>query len=139
VTPPLWPTINAALNATAGLLLIAGFLAVRAGQIPRHRALMAWAFSVSCAFLLSYLLYHSVAGSVRYPGTGWMRTLYLTILLPHTLMAVTIVPFVLRLLFLASQDRFDEHRRLARWVWPSWVFVSVTGVTVYLMLYVIPA
>ena len=131
----LWPTINAALNAVSALWLLAGWRAIRAKRVAAHGWCMASAFATSTAFFVSYLCYHATVGVVRYHGVGWRRPLYRTLLLTHTLLAIVIVPLVLRTLFLAWQRRFDAHRRLARWSWPVWMYVSVTGVVVYWMLY----
>ena len=132
---PLWPSINAALNATTAALLIAGYLCVRRRRILAHRCCMSAAFLVSSAFFVSYLCYHARVGSVRFPGTGGIRTVYLGLLLSHTVLAAVIVPLVLRTLWLAARERFEMHRTLARWTLPLWLYVSVTGVVVYWMLY----
>ena len=130
------PTVNALLNGTAASLLVAGFLLIRAGRREAHRRAMTAAFACSVLFLVSYLVYHFEAGSVRFRGTGSVRTVYLTILLTHTVLAA-IVPFLaVTTLVLARKGRFDAHRRLARVTLPVWLYVSVTGVLVYLMLYV---
>ncbi|MHB1046260.1 MAG: DUF420 domain-containing protein [Thermoanaerobaculia bacterium] len=129
------PTVNALLNGTAASLLVAGFLLIRAGRRDAHRRAMTAAFACSVLFLVSYLVYHFDAGSVRFRGTGSVRTVYLTILLTHTVLAA-IVPFLaVTTLILARKGRFDAHRRLARVTLPIWLYVSVTGVVIYLMLY----
>ncbi|MHB8799348.1 MAG: DUF420 domain-containing protein [Thermoanaerobaculia bacterium] len=129
------PTVNALLNGTAASLLVAGFLLIRAGRRDAHRRVMTAAFACSVLFLVSYLVYHFEAGSVRFRGTGSVRTVYLTILLTHTVLAA-IVPFLaVTTLVLARKGRFDAHRRLARVTLPIWLYVSVTGVVIYLMLY----
>ena len=129
------PTVNALLNGTAASLLVAGFLLIRAGRREAHRRAMTAAFACSVLFLVSYLVYHFEAGSVRFRGTGSVRTVYLTILLTHTVLAA-IVPFLaVTTLVLARKGRFDAHRRLARVTLPVWLYVSVTGVVIYLMLY----
>lgn len=132
---PLWPAANAALNAACALLLTRGFLYIRRGNIQRHRVCMTLAFLTSILFLASYLAYHALHGSTRFPGTGWARPLYFSILISHTILAVAIVPLALRTLYLASRGRFDAHKRIARWTLPLWLYVSVTGVVVYWMLY----
>ena len=104
-------------------------------QDPSARQAAIAALASSAMFLTSYLYYHSQVGSVAYMGQGWIRTLYLTILLTHTVLAVVVVPMVLRTVHLAARGRFDSHRRIARWTYPVWIYVSVTGVVVYLMLY----
>ncbi len=129
------PTVNALLNGTAASLLVAGFLLIRAGRREAHRRAMTAAFACSVLFLVSYLVYHFEAGSVRFRGTGSVRTVYLTILLTHTVLAA-IVPFLaVTTLVLARKGRFDAHRRLARVTLPIWLYVSVTGVVIYVMLY----
>lgn len=129
------PTLNAALNAVSALLLAAAYHAIRRKEIERHRRLMLTAVATSAAFLVSYLVYHAQVGSVRFPGQGAVRPVYFAILVTHTILAVVIVPMILRTLFLAWKKRFPEHRRLARWTFPLWVYVSVTGVVIYVMLY----
>ena len=129
------PTLNAILNATSAVLLVAGFLCIRAGKIMAHSMAMLAACAVSALFLASYLYYHAQVGSVRFAGTGWIRPVYFTILLSHTVLAVAIVPLAARTLFLAGRKQFDRHAALARWTLPLWLYVSVTGVVVYWMLY----
>lgn len=131
----LWPAFNASLNATSAVLLLLGFANIRRGRPRAHAGCMLAAFGVSTVFLASYLAYHAQVGSVRFPGTGWVRPVYLAILLSHTVLAVVIVPLVARTLVLALQKRFDAHRALARWTLPLWFYVSVSGVVVYWMLY----
>lgn len=131
----LLPSLNAVLNGTSAVLLLAGFACIRAGRITAHRWCMVSAFVVSSLFLTSYLTYHAHAGSVRFPGRGWARPVYYTVLVSHTVLAVVIVPLVLRTLYLAARQRFDAHRALARWTWPLWLYVSVTGVIIYWLLY----
>lgn len=133
--PATWPTVNAALNATSAALLLAGWRAIRSGRVPQHRRCMVAAFGVSTAFLVSYLAYHARVGAVRFTGTGFIRPVYVALLLSHTVLAIVIVPLVLRTLFLAARARFTEHVRLARWTLPLWVYVSLSGVAVYWMLY----
>lgn len=127
--------LNALLNAAAGALLLLGWRAIRRGDRRRHRRLMLAAVSVSAAFLASYLTRVALTGTHRFPGDGWVRGLYLVILASHTLLAVVATPMVLRALFLGLSERFDAHRRLARWTFPIWLYVSATGVAVYLLLY----
>jgi uncharacterized membrane protein YozB (DUF420 family) len=129
------PTVNAALNATAAILLVVGYVFIRKGRIAQHRACMIAAFIVSTLFLVSYLTYHAQVGSKRFPGTGTIRTVYLSILLTHTVLAA-LVPFLAIItLWRALAARFDRHVPIARWTLPIWLYVSVTGVLVYLMLY----
>ena len=129
------PSLNAALNATSAVLLLSAFAAIRAKRVTIHAALMLAACLVSAAFLTSYLYYHAHVGSVRYPGQGWSRIAYVAILISHSILAAAIVPMVIRTLWLAGHRRFDQHRAIARWTLPLWLYVSVTGVIVYWMLY----
>lgn len=129
------PTLNAALNATAATLLVWGYRLIRRGEREKHRRVMVAAFGVSVLFLLSYMIYHASAGSVKYQKTGWIRTVYLLILLTHTVLAALVPPLAALTLFRAWTGKFDRHRRIARWTLPIWLYVSATGVVVYLMLY----
>jgi uncharacterized membrane protein YozB (DUF420 family) len=129
------PALNAGLNAAAALLLVAGYRFIRAGRIQTHKRVMLAAFSVSVLFLISYLIYHYQVGSVRFQKTGAIRSVYLAILTSHTILAAT-VPFLATItLSRGLRARFDKHRRIARWTLPIWLYVSITGVVVYLMLY----
>ena len=129
------PTLNAFLNGTSALLLLAGLASIRRKRIQAHGIWMSLAFLTSILFLASYLTYHAIHGSTRFPGTGMSRGIYLAILVSHTILAVLIVPLSIRTLYLAIRHRFEEHRRIARWAFPIWLYVSVTGVIVYWMLY----
>ena len=129
------PALNATLNATSAVLLIAGALFIKAGRIGAHRACMLAACATSTLFLISYVTYHAQAGSVHFRGIGWTRPVYFTILISHTILAVVIVPLAARTLFLAARERFADHRAMARWTLPVWLYVSITGVVVYFMLY----
>jgi len=129
------PALNAMLNATSAALLIWGWTLIRRGHRDRHRRAMLAALATSTLFLVSYLVYHAQVGSVRFRKTGTIRTVYLTILATHTVLAVAVVPLALVTLGRALKGRFDRHRALARWTLPVWLYVSVTGVVVYLMLY----
>lgn len=129
------PSLNAALNSLCALLLAAGYLFIRKKSIHAHRLCMLAAFSTSILFLISYLIYHFQVGSVPFQGRGWIRPLYFTILLSHTLLAAAIVPLALVTLARALKGNFARHRRIARWTLPLWFYVSVTGVVVYWMLY----
>lgn len=129
------PSVNAALNATASLLLVLGWLLIRARRVEAHRRAMLSALGCSALFLVSYLVYHFEAGSVRFPGTGTARTVYLAILASHTLLAAVLPVLVAITVSRALARRFDRHRRIARWTLPVWLYVSVTGVVVYWMLY----
>lgn len=129
------PTVNATLNALAALCLIGGWFLIRARKRDAHRAVMIAALVCSSAFLACYLYYHYHVGSVRFPGTGGARTLYLSILLTHTILAA-LVPFLAVITVVhAARGRFARHKRIARWTLPIWLYVSVTGVVVYWMLY----
>jgi uncharacterized membrane protein YozB (DUF420 family) len=129
------PAVNAALNATSAVLLVAGFACIRRRNIGAHRACMIAAFAVSTLFLVSYLVYHAQVGSRPFTGQGPIRTLYFTILISHTILAIVIVPLVLLTVRRALTGQFARHARLARWTLPLWLYVSVTGVVVYWMLY----
>jgi len=129
------PALNAALNATAAVLLMTGYVLIRRGERAKHRACMIAALVVSAMFLTSYVIYHLQVGSVPFRGTGWIRTLYFAVLIPHVILAIAIVPLVVMTVSRALSSRFDKHRRIARWTLPLWLYVSVTGVIVYLMLY----
>ena len=129
------PTVNAVLNASAAVAMLAGFLAIRQRRIAVHRACMLTAVGLSALFLVSYLVYHAQAGSRPYAGGGVRRTVYLPILLTHTVLAIAIVPLVSTTLYRALRAQFVRHARLARVTFPIWLYVSVTGVVVYWMLY----
>jgi uncharacterized membrane protein YozB (DUF420 family) len=129
------PSLNAALNATATVLLLTGWVLIRRGRRATHRRVMLAALVCSALFLASYLVYHFEVGSVRFPGTGPARTVYLAILLTHTVLAAALPVLVMITLVRALRARFDRHRRIARWTLPIWLYVSVTGVVVYWMLY----
>ncbi len=129
------PALNAALNATSALLLACGYVLIRRGHRRAHRAVMIAALACSTLFLTSYLVYHAQVGSVRFAGGGSVRTVYLTILATHTVLAALIVPLVAVTLTRALRGTFDRHRRIARLTLPLWAYVSVTGVVIYWMLY----
>jgi uncharacterized membrane protein YozB (DUF420 family) len=129
------PTLNAILNSLSTLFLILGYLHIRKGEIEKHKKSMLSALIVSAVFLISYLIYHAQVGSVPYPHHDWTRPIYFAILIPHIILAAVNAPFVLVLVWFAWRERFSQHKRLARWVWPVWMFVSISGVMVYLMLY----
>jgi uncharacterized membrane protein YozB (DUF420 family) len=129
------PALNACLNATSAGLLATGYVLIRRGHRAAHKRVMLAALASSAVFLTSYLVYHAQVGSVRFRGQGPVRTLYFTILLTHTVLAVVIVPLVGMTLMPALRGRFDRHRRLARITLPLWAYVSVTGVVIYWMLY----
>ena len=129
------PSVNATLNATSALLLFLGWRAIRAGRRDLHRTLMLSALGTSALFLVGYLTRVALTGTHRFPGGGLTKGVYLGVLGSHTVLAVLALPMVLRTLYLALRERFDEHRRAARWTLPVWMYVSVTGVVVYVMLY----
>ena len=129
------PALNASLNALASLFLLAGYVCVRQQKIAAHRACMLAALATSALFLTSYLIYHNNVGSRPFTGTGAIRLVYFAILISHVLLAIAIVPMVLVTVSRALARRFDRHRRIARITWPLWMYVSVTGVIVYVMLY----
>jgi len=129
------PALNATLNALAALLLVAGWRLIRRRRIEAHRRVMWSALVCSAAFLVSYLVYHAEVGSVRFQGAGSVRALYFAILLSHTLLAAAVPVLALVTLSRALRRRFDRHRAIARWTLPIWLYVSVSGVAVYWMLY----
>lgn len=129
------PAVNATLNALSSIWLICGYIFIRQKKISAHRFCMLGALATSALFLISYLTYHYHAGSKSFTGQGAIRTVYFTILLTHTVLAMAIVPLALITLSRALKERFDKHKRIARWTLPIWFYVSVTGVVIYLMLY----
>lgn len=129
------PALNAVLNGTSAVLLLCGYLCIRRKKITAHRACMLSAFVVSTLFLVSYLTLRYHAGMTRFTGQGWIRPAYFTILISHTVLAAGIVPLVLLTLSRALRGRFDGHVRIARWTLPFWLYVSITGVLVYWILY----
>jgi len=134
------PALNATLNGISALLLAGGYAAIRSGKRELHKKFMLSAFFVSCAFLVSYVIYHiRIREVIHFQGQGWIRPVYFTLLLSHTILAVVIVPLILITLRRAWTEKFDKHRQIARWTLPLWFYVSVTGVIVYLMVYQIYA
>ena len=131
----IFPTINAALNGLTALLLLTGYYFILHGKRAIHKKIMLLAFSTSIVFLISYLYYHAHVVSVPFKGTGIARPVYFTILISHTILAVVIVPMAIVTLIRGLSSRFDKHRKLARWTLPVWLYVSITGVVVYMMLY----
>lgn len=129
------PTLNAVLNLVSASLLLIGYRYIKRGERRQHKKFMISALGSSALFLTSYLIYHYHVKSVPYPHYDWTRPLYFAVLIPHVVLAAVMVPFVIAIVWLAFREKFTSHRRLARWVWPVWMFVSVSGVTVYLMLY----
>jgi uncharacterized membrane protein YozB (DUF420 family) len=134
------PAFNATLNGISAVLLAGGYAAIRAGKRDVHKVFMVSAFWVSAAFLVSYAIYHiRVKQLVLFQGQGWIRPVYFTLLTSHTILAIVIVPLILVTLRRAWMEKFDKHRRIARWTLPLWFYVCVTGVIVYLMVYQIYA
>lgn len=129
------PTLNAILNGTSAASILAGYWFIRRGRMNAHRACMLTALAASTLFLGSYLYYHAQVGSVAFQGRGWIRPVYFAILLSHTILAVIIVPMVLVTVTRAWREQFDRHKRIARWTFPIWLYVSVTGVVIYFLLY----
>jgi len=129
------PTIDAFLNATCTAFLVTGYVMIRTKRIAAHRACMLSALACSVLFLSGYLTYHFQVGTTRYDGEGVLRPIYFAILTTHTILAIVIVPMVIVTLWRALRERFDRHKAIARWTLPIWLYVSVTGVVVYLMLY----
>jgi putative membrane protein len=135
---PAWvaslPAVNAALNSLSALSLIAGYTRIRRRQISAHRACMLAATGFSALFLTSYVTYHFFHGDSRFPGQGWIRPVYFTVLISHIGLSIVALPLILTTLYLALGGQFASHRRVARWTFPVWLYVSVTGVLVFLML-----
>ena len=130
------PTLNALLNATSAALLMLGVKQIYAKNVEAHKRFMVSAFVVSTLFLISYLVYHFNVGSVGFTGTGWIRPVYFFILITHSVLAVLVPPMAIITLYRAWRGDFERHRRIARWTYPIWLYVSFTGVVVYLLLYV---
>src|SRR5215510_3837455 len=128
-------TVNAGLNATAAVLIGTGFYFIKQKNVRAHKVCMVSAVVVSSLFLASYLIYHYNVGSVKFTKQGWIRNVYFPLLITHTTLAAVVLPMVLRTVFLAGKGRIGKHVRIARWTFPVWLYVSVTGVIVYLMLY----
>lgn len=131
----IYPILDAALNGTSAALLLTGRWFIARKNVAAHRAMMLSALVTSSLFLASYLYYHAHVGSVHFQGTGWSRPLYFTILISHTILAATVLPLVIITLSRALRRRFPQHRAIARWTFPIWLYVSITGVIVYFMLY----
>ncbi|MBN1479924.1 DUF420 domain-containing protein [candidate division KSB1 bacterium] len=132
---PLHPTLNAILNFCAMILLVLGFVNIKKRKIPDHKKFMLAALVISLLFLASYLYYHYHSGSTPYPHYDWTRILYFSILLPHIILAAVQTPFILYIVWQAWKGNFARHKKIAWWIWPVWMFVSISGVVVYLMLY----
>jgi uncharacterized membrane protein YozB (DUF420 family) len=131
----IFPVINATLNSASAILLLIGHSFIKRGRMAAHRAVMLTAVATSALFLSSYLYYHYHVGSVHFRGPGWSRPIYFSILISHTILAAVIVPLIIITLIRALRERFDRHAAIARWTYPLWMYVSVTGVIVYFMLY----
>jgi uncharacterized membrane protein YozB (DUF420 family) len=129
------PTVNATLNAVSGTFLLIGYVLIRRRQIGAHRNAMLAAFGSSTLFLISYLIYHANAGSRPFTGTGPIRYVYFAILISHVILAAAILPMAISTLMRGLRGNYDAHKRIAKWTFPTWMYVSVTGVIVYLMLY----
>lgn len=129
------PTLNAALNFLSAVFLVVGFLCIKSQRVQAHRASMLAALASSACFLVSYLIYHYQVGSVPFKGQGFVRSVYFTILISHTVLATVVVPMALLTVSRALRGNFAAHRRVARWTFPIWLYVSITGVLVYWMLY----
>ena len=129
------PALNASLNAISGVLLVCGYVLIRARRIAQHRACMIAAFTTSSLFLISYVIYHAQVGSVHFPRYGFVRPIYFTILITHVTLAATVPPLAIVTLSRGLKAKYPQHRRIARWTFPIWLYVSVTGVLVYVLLY----
>ncbi|KAA3598441.1 MAG: DUF420 domain-containing protein [Calditrichaeota bacterium] len=130
------PTLNAILNSISTIFLILGFVYVKKRELEKHKKMMTVALISSTFFLISYLIYHYYVGSVPYGKQDWTRPVYFAILIPHIILAAVMTPFILWGVWLAWKDNFLKHAKIMKWIWPIWVFVSITGVIIYLMLYV---
>jgi putative membrane protein len=135
VTPSDLPTLNAILNSITAVLLVIGFVLIKQKKIQAHKKVMLSALTTSLLFLTSYLIYHFNVGSVPYPHHNWTRPLYFAILIPHTVLATIMTPFIVIAVWCALKEKYEKHKEIVRWVWPVWIFVSLTGVIVYFMLY----
>lgn len=132
------PAANAMLNASSAICLLVGFCFIRRRQIRLHRTCMLAAFSLSVLFLLSYLFYHALSGPTQFNGVGWIRSVYHAILISHIVLAIFVLPLALTTLYRAWREKFFRHRHIARWTLPIWLYVSISGVVVYLLLYHFP-
>ncbi len=128
-------SLNAILNGIATVFLVLGFIQIKKGNREKHKKFMIAALLTSALFLTSYLIYHYYVGSVPYPHYDWTRPVYFIILVPHIILAGIMTPFIIIAVAFALREKFDKHRKIVRWVWPVWMYVSVTGVIIYLMLY----
>ena len=130
------PTLNAVLNMITSVFLLLGYFFIRNGQQETHKKYMVAALISSALFLTSYLVYHNIVGSVSYPYNDWTRPVYFSILIPHIILAAVMTPFILIAVWHALHKAYDRHKKIVRWIWPVWMYVSLSGVTIYLMLYV---
>jgi len=128
------PLLNSILNSLSAFFLLGGFIMIKRGEQEKHRRFMLTAFIISGFFLVSYLIFHYQVGSVSFEGEGWIRPVYFTILISHIILAASVLPLALITLFRAFKKRFKHHKKIARWTWPIWMYVSVTGVIVYLFM-----
>ncbi len=135
MSPQILPHVNVALNACSAILLLCGYIFIKNGRPDIHKRFMISALVTSGLFLVSYLLYHYEVGSVPYARHDWTRPIYFAILIPHIVLAAAIVPFIIAAVTFALKSQFDRHRRLVKWVWPVWMFVSISGVVFYIILY----
>jgi uncharacterized membrane protein YozB (DUF420 family) len=131
------PTLNTVFNLISTMLLIRGRAYIKNDDRDKHKKYMVGALISSALFLISYLIYHANVGSVPYPHYNWTRPIYFSILIPHIILAAIMGPFILLAVYFALKEKFDQHRMIVRWVWPVWVFVSISGILIYLMLYVL--
>lgn len=131
------PTLNAFLNGLSTIALVAGYVHIKKGRPDRHRQFMIAALVYSALFLGCYLIYHYSVGSVPYPHHDWTRPVYFAILIPHIILATLMTPFILIAVYFAIKEKFEKHKRITRYLWPVWIFVSLSGIAVYLMLYIL--
>jgi uncharacterized membrane protein YozB (DUF420 family) len=129
------PTINAILNGISTVFLILGFIQIKKGKQTVHKKLMISALISSAFFLISYVIYHYSAGSVPYPYNDWTRPVYFVILIPHIILAALMAPFILGAVYFAVKGNFARHKKITRWIWPVWIYVSISGIVIYMMLY----
>jgi uncharacterized membrane protein YozB (DUF420 family) len=129
------PTLNACLNLVSAILLVLGRYQIKHSRVDLHKKIMISAVISSALFLTSYLIYHGFVGSVPFQRYDWTRSLYFAILIPHSILAALMVPFIILAITYALRGKFEKHKALVRWVWPVWMFVSLSGIAVYLMLY----
>jgi uncharacterized membrane protein YozB (DUF420 family) len=129
------PTFNAILNGISTIFLLLGYIQIKKQHRENHQKFMIAALISSALFLITYVIYHYTAGSVPYPYHDWTRPIYFIILIPHIILAAVMVPFILAAVYYAFRKQFDKHTRITRWIWPVWMFVSVSGIVIYLMLY----